>query len=71
METTTWIDIKEEGIPEDLPCEVLQEGGKIKYGCFHRTEYAAGIILLERKGKEFQWNGNTYLMKVTHWRYIN
>lgn len=66
-----WKSIKDEGIPTDIPCEVKQSHGAIKYGCGHCSQFASGIIELTREGDNFKWDGRTYLMKVTHWRYAS
>ena len=66
-----WTDIRKRGIPQEIPCEVKQENGNIKYGCGHSSQYASGIIELKRDGDMFKWDGQTYLIKVTHWKYAS
>jgi hypothetical protein len=65
----TWNDIKTVPLAKDNPVVVRQAHGVNRFGCYHATEHASGIIELVFDGKEsFQWDGKTYLIKVTHWR---
>ncbi len=64
-----WNNIKLKGVPEDIPCEVKNIDGKIYYGCGHSTQFTSGIIKLDREGDSFKWDGQTHLIKITHWKY--
>jgi len=66
-----WNDIKENGLVVDVPVIVRQDNGIKAIACYHQTRFAKGIVKLEYKGNAaFSWDGQTYLIKVTHWREI-
>lgn len=65
-----WIDVKKEGVPKDTACELKQNNGNTSIGCFLQTENSSGIIQLTENGDSYKWDGQTYLLMVTHWRYL-
>ena len=65
-----WNDAKITPIPDNDPVVVRQCHGVNSFGCHHTTECTSGIIKLNQKGDQFNWDGKTYLIKVTHWRDI-
>lgn len=69
----TWNDIHDVRIPTDAAVLVRQENGVESFGCYHSTHYSSGIIQLtyNKCNDSFDWNGQTYLLCVTHWRDID
>ena len=65
-----WNDIREIGLNLDTPVMVRQDNGIKSFACYHATKYTRGIVPLAHKNDSFQWDGQSFLMKVTHWREV-
>lgn len=62
-----WRELSE-GMPTDIPCEVMQKGGKISIASYISTSRVSGICLLdERECGEF-YRTSTFLLKVEKFR---
>lgn len=62
-----WKELSE-GMPIDIPCEVMQKGGKISIAAYHAGEYISGICQLEERECGEFYLTNTFLMKVEKFR---
>jgi hypothetical protein len=65
----TWNNIHNIKIPTDNAV-IVKQNNITNFGCHHSTEHSSGIIKLTRNKDNFTWDGQTYLLKVTHWREI-